>query len=250
MRIHRSLLISSVVFLIPIITTGCGAGKSVISGITFSDHVVGDDLTVSMDATLASGGISLPAVTLPLYNPKNPGEFLGQISTNGLHIIVEVNASAALKLPNLADGHLLPNGAPIPMVLPAGLNPVAIPVFQSSSQVYLAVNGSQIFLGVAVSIAKEDSLNLPISIFLPFNIANGITGNGGFYLGEKQGVAIFALKDAPASATLAAKQAPAGSPAVKKSSSQKIKAKEEPITYSKAKRLQKTWEKLRRVRID
>lgn len=244
---------SSVVGLLVSFTLmGCGGGKGAISDVKFENAVVNNEVYLGMDATLASGGLVLPNVTLPLYNPKNPSQILGEIQTNGRHIIAKVNATQALKFPDLADGTKLPNGAAIPLVLPQGLNAVAIPAFNSSSLVYVAVNGGQIMLGVAVSILKEDRLNLPLSIFLPFTISPEIRGTGGFFLGEKQGVAVFALRESIAAPTLSAPVLATTSRTslVSTSTRGRIEVRQEALTNSKIRRLQKTWASLDEVRID
>ncbi len=264
----RNLISASVVAFA---LMGCGAnGKGVISNVAFSNSITNNELYVGLDATMASGGLVLPNVTLPLYNPKNPAQTLGTIQTNGTHIIVAVNATQALKLPGLVDGTKLPSGAAIPLVLPAGLTPVAIPAFNSNSLVYVAVSGQQIMLGVAVSILKQDGLNLPLNVFLPFKINAEISGTGGFFLGATQGVAVFALREpaaAPPTATIA-KFASLASPAKASLTMQSIRSaagatasgtgelagrievKVEPLTNSKIRRLQRTWDSLDDVQID
>jgi len=218
--------------------SACGAGSKVVSNIAFTDEVNSGDLYAGIDATLAAGSIFLPASTLPLYNPNNPSQVLGQIETNGLHIIVRVNASEALRLPNLVDGAVLPNGASIPLTLPAGLKPVGIPVFNSNSVVYVAINGNQILVGVAVTIAKNGGLNLPLQLFLPFTIDPQVSGTAGFFLGDKQGVAVFALKD---SSTL---------PKVRAVSA-KIDVKSEAISSSTLKQFERAQKRMRgNLRID
>lgn len=240
------------------ILMGCGGGKGVIRNVVFSSTTVGSDVTLQLDATMASGGLVLPSATLPLYNPNNPSQLLGEIQTNGAHIIVEVNATQALQLPVLADGTKLPNGAALPLTLPAGLNPIAIPVFNSNSMVYLAVTGQQVMLGVAVSILKQDALNLPLSLFLPFTISPEIRGTGGFFLGDKQGVAVFAIREplAPPK-TFAAKTAGAvtamsslTSMAAVLAPVGRIEVKEEALTRSKIRRLQNARSSLGDIRLD
>ncbi len=247
---------------------GCGAGKGVISHVTFSNEITNNELYVGLDATMAAGGLVLPNVTLPLYNPKNPAQTLGTIHTNGTHIIAQVNATQALKLPGLIDGTKLPSGASIPLTLPAGLTPVAIPAFNSNSLVYVAVSGQQIMLGVAVSILKQDNLKIPLNIFLPFTISPEISGTGGFFLGDHQGVAVFAIREPTAAPTvtstklaLAASSNPGmtmksirGAAGVSSSGAGefagRIEVKAEPLTNSKVRRLRNTWYGLDDVRID
>jgi len=238
---------------------GCGAGSKVVTNVVFSDEVQNGDLYAGIDATLAQGSIVLPAAKLPLYNPKNPSQVLGEIETNGLHVMARVNASQALTLPDLADGTKLPSGTAIPVVLPKGLTPIGIPAFNSSSLVYLAVNGNQIMLGVAVSILKEDSLKIPLNLFLPFVISPQINGTAGFFLGDKQGVAVFALKDssiappitiptvsATGAKTLAASTAARPLPAM----TARIEVKNEEITSSTLKKFERARNRMHDVRLD
>jgi hypothetical protein len=255
----HSLRLNSALFgmLVAVGMTGCGAGSKVVTDVQFSNEVIGADLYAGIDATLAPGSIVLPNVKLPLYNPKNPSQVLGEIETNGLHIIAHVNASQALKLPDLADGSTLPSGAAIPLNLPAGLKPIAIPAFNSNSLVYVAINGNQIMVGVAVSILKEDSLKLPLNLFLPFTISREITGTAGFFLGDKQGVAVFALRDADVAPNLPA-PAPSGAKTLAGVSAARalpemigrIEVKSEGTNYSTLRKFSRAQKSMRNVRID
>lgn len=242
---------------------GCGAGSRVVSNVKVENSVQNGDLYASMNATLSAGGLVLPSAKLPLYNPKNPSEKIGEIETNGLQIRVSVNASRALKLPGLIDGTRLPGGTSLPLILPQGLAPIGIPVFNSNSVVYVAINGQQILLGVAITIAKEDRLKLPLSIFLPFQMGPEISGTAGFFLGEKQGVAVFALKDGSLPASISAVSSRLASAqtvsafgasdaglSVVSAPAERIEVKNEKITSSKIRRLQTTWDNLEDVRLD
>jgi hypothetical protein len=251
----RLLVVPVLSLFVPTFLAGCGAGSKVISHVQFDHEVVNGEIELAMDATLARGGLVLPKASFPLYNPKNPSQTLGTIRTDGLHVVVSVNASEALRLPDLADGTTLPNGAGLPLVLPAGLVPVGIPAFNSNSRVYVAVNGDQILLGAAITIAKEDRLNLPLSIFLPFTVNREISGTGGFFLGEKQGLAVFALREKFSMPIASAKASEISARTSMRIANDfarraKIEVKEESITRSKVRRLERTWNDLRRVRID
>ncbi len=256
-RLDRIFLQTIVTAAFAVGAVGCGAGSKVVTNVAFTDQVVGGDLYAGIDATLAPGSITLPAATLPLFNPKNPSQILGHIETNGLHIIVDVNTSAALKLPNLADGTHLPSGSAIPLILPAGLVPIGIPAFNSNSQVYVALNGTQIMIGVAVTLAQNTNLNLPIDLFLPFTISQQITGTAGFFLGAKQGVAVFAMKDATITPTLPTVTTTgvltlAGTTATRALPAMvgRIEAKSDPITASTLKKFQRARDRMQGVRID
>ncbi len=233
---------------------GCGAGSKVVTNVAFTDQVIGGDLYAGIDATLAPGSLSLPAATLPLYNPNNPSQILGQIQTNGLHILVDVNTTAALKLPGLVDGTKLPSGSAIPLVLPAGLKPIGIPAFNSNSIVYVALNGNQVLVGVAVTLASNTNLNLPLDLFLPFTINAQIKGTAGFFLGTKQGVAVFALKDAATVPTAigGSTKALAASAAVRSSPERvgKIEVRNDRISRSTLRKFQQVQDEMGDVEID
>ncbi len=242
-----------------LVASGCGMGRKVVSNVAVENQIVGSDLYVSLDATLSSGALYLPNVKLPLYHPKNPSQQLGEIETNGLKISVRVNASQALNLRDLSDRVSLPGGSDLPLVLPQGLKPIGIPVFNSNSMVYLAVSGQQVMIGIAVAIAKEDRLNLPLNIFLPFNISPEVAGTAGFFLGQKQGVAVFALREGAVAGSGSALASTSSNPSAASdaglrsfavSSAKRISVREEPLSSAKVRRLENTWNHLNRVRID
>lgn len=264
--------------LISLAFMGCGAGNGIISNVAFTNSVINGDLSVGIDATMSAGGLVLPDVALPIYNPQNPSQLLGELQTSGAHIIVQLDATQALKLPGMIDGTKLPSGSAIPVSLPQGMSPIAIPVFNSNSLVYLAVNGQEVMLGVAVSILKEDNLNLPLNVFLPFTISPEIHGIGGFFLGAKQGVAVFAINQPGAlpavtpsvtsaptiASTILSKFSSLGSaqsggivPLAATSAATSVSAPAAPIqvisaplTSSKIRRLQRTWNSIDQVQID
>jgi hypothetical protein len=202
----------------------------------------------------------------PLINPNNPSVTLGELETNGLHILVKVNATAALKIPNLGDGTKLPNGSGIPLILPAGMTVIGIPVMNSNSMVYVGISGQQILVGAAISIAKVDGLKLPLSLFLPFNISPEISGTAGFFLGDKQGVAVFALREPKAAPTTIAPKALAGADSSSQSMSLasamaaargrspesfgRIEVRNDPIKMSTVKKFEKALKNLGEVKLD
>jgi hypothetical protein len=194
-KIHsRSVLrvmAASVLFLM---TQGCGLGRGIVEKVSLNSKQEGKEVWVEMVADLRQGGFQLPAATLPLKDPKNPSRVLGEIVTNQYSVTTRVNATEIVKVP-IGDGSKLPNGALLPIKLDGNAVPVAIPVFKSKSQVYFAANGSQIMLGVAISILKEEKLNLPLNLFFPFSVSPKLQGTAGFFLGDPQGIGIFALSD-------------------------------------------------------
>ncbi len=255
----RFITYATVVAVVSISSMGCGAGTKVLDGIQIKTSEVNNELYAEMSATLSSGPLSLPPMVFPLIDPKNPSREYGQIAVSGKSIGVKLNVSQALRFP-VVDGSVLPNGTAIPIILPAGLSSIGIPAFNSNSRVYVAVSSAgQIMVGVAIGILKEDSLNLPINIFVPFASGN-IQATAGFYMGSTQGVGVFALYDNKAASGSIARLASAAAPASLSAASLsafsalpgggKMSIKQDSITNSKVKRLQKTWDSLDRVTLD
>ena len=231
---------------------GCG-GKGLVTNVTLTSSPRGAETWVEMKADLRQQGFTLPSVTLPLQDPKDASRVLGELVTTSGSIAVRVDASEVVKAPIL-DGSKLPSGAAIPISLDAGAVPVAIAVANSKSRVYFAANGKQILLGIALSILKEDRLNLPINIFFPFQMSAALSGTGGFFLGDTQGLAVFALAEfAPAGVAAPVSIASVGASSARVSSlaltsarilentapAPRIHVVEEPVTTSKLNRLQR-----------
>jgi hypothetical protein len=265
-----------VLALSSICLSSCGKGSRVVSHVQVESVAdASGDVYARMEAVLSPGALVLPSASLPLYHPKYPSVAIGGIEMDGLNVRVKLNVSEVLRLPAASSGALLPNGAPIPLNLPQGLLPISVPVFNSNSAVYFAVKGKQILLGVAISIAKEDRLNLPLGIFLPFTVSSEVHGTAGFFLGERQGLGVFALRESPEQTPLLtglqlAAQAPlrdalSSSPGFSilgdfggrapaslpiEDDGARIEVREERITNSQVRRLQRTWDGLRSVRLD
>ncbi len=186
--------------------SGCGMGKKLVKSLDFVAGDEGGHLVAGFDAKVEMGMGTLPDIKLPIYDPKSPSRFLGYIETHydgGISVRIDVTTAAKIKV---TDGTLLPNGREIPVLLPAGVIPVAIPVINSNSKVYLAVGSQNIMAGVAVTLltdtgkpsSNSDWLKflqqLPSNIFFPFQIAPDLKGTGGVFTGEKVGVGLFAVK--------------------------------------------------------
>lgn len=188
--------------------SGCGAGKKLVKSLDFSTSEENGHLVAGIDAKVEMGMGTLPDFKLPIYDPNSPNHYLGYVETrNDGAITVRVDVTEAAKLPNTTDGAKLPNGRDIPVTLPDGVLPIALPVVNSNSKVYLAVGQQNIMAGVAVTLladagqATTDWLRvlqqLPANIFYPFQISADIKGTAGVFTGEKIGVGLFAVKTQP-----------------------------------------------------
>ncbi len=184
--------------------SGCGMGKKLVKSLQFAAGDENGHLLAGFDAKVEMGMGALPDVKLPIYDPKNPAKFLGYVETlyDGT-ISVRIDVTSAAKV-RVTDGTKLPNGREIPVALPPEVVPIAIPVINSSSKVYLAVGAQNIMAGVAVTLLADTSTgnsewlrilrSLPTNIFYPYQIDANLKGAAGLFTGEKVGVGVFAVK--------------------------------------------------------
>jgi hypothetical protein len=138
---------------------------------------------------------------------------LGYIETNPDGTLgVRVDVTEATKL-QVTDGTLLPNGREIPITLPTGVTPIAIPVINSNSKVYIAVGSQNIMAGVAVTLLADNASastdwlrilqSLPANIFYPFQLNDKLKGTAGVFTGDKVGVGVFAVQTIGGATTVA-----------------------------------------------
>lgn len=204
MKSMNRLVITAALAVSATAMSGCGLGKKLVKDFEFAAGQENGHMVAGFDATVDLGMGSLPEAKLPIYNPNRPAQFLGYIeSRSGGQISVRVDVTEAANV-RTTDGTLLPNGREIPVTLPAGVVPIAIPVVNSSSKVYLAVGSQNIMAGIALTLVADTSngdsdwlrilRNLPSNLFFPFNVANDVKGTAGVFTGEKVGVGVFAVK--------------------------------------------------------
>lgn len=184
--------------------SGCGMGKKLVRSLEFSAGDENGHLVAGFDAKVEMGLGALPEIKLPIYDPKSPSRFLGYIETHydgGITLRVDVTEATKIKV---TDGTTLPNGRQIPIALPTGVVPIAIPVVNSSSKVYLAVGQQNLMAGVAITLLADPAAGntdwirtlqkLPANLFYPFQIAADLKGTAGLFTGDKVGVGVFAVK--------------------------------------------------------
>jgi hypothetical protein len=185
---------------------GCGSGTQIVKTLSFSaapDTSTGD-LMAGFDAQVTLGQGSLPDATLPIFNPNVPVQTLGYITTSSTGLVsLRVDVTQAAKV-HVTDGTLLPNGNLIPVTLPAGVVPIAIPVINSNSKVYLAIGSQNIMAGVAVTLAANNATSttnwlqilqsLPANLFYTFTINPTLKGTAGVFTGTNVGIGIFAVQ--------------------------------------------------------
>ncbi len=188
-------LLSSVLFL-----SACGS-NSIIQSITVSSTVDQDqNQWVNLDSKIKLGALTFPSLSLPIFNPKNPGEVLGKVSlstgidgSNQLSVQANLNK---LKGNALAQDRLLPNGDQIPI---SGMDGVVSIKIKDSSKIFVGANATQFMVGLALVIPAFDSIGKYIpggaSLFFPMPAASKINGVAGVFTGGQgqNGLGLFVL---------------------------------------------------------
>ena len=204
MKMNKSATSVALLTLSALALSGCGKGGQIVKDLKFAMGDENGHLVAGFDAKVSLGSGSLPEVKLPIYDPNSPARFLGYIETHydgGVTVRVDVTEAAHVKTEN---GTKLPNGREIPIVLPQGVVPLAIPVINSNSKVYLAVGEQNIMAGAAITLVADTATggsdwlrilqSLPANIFYPFQFSPDTRGTAGIFTGEKIGVGVFAVK--------------------------------------------------------
>jgi hypothetical protein len=190
------------VSLLAVGVTGCGKGQGqFVKDVQIRTYTQNNDVYAEVKAQVDTGKLSIPGITLPILNPKQPGVIYGSIGLNpslngGSELTLDVDVTAATGVQGI-DGSLLPNGSPIPV---GGLGNVPVVGLQAgaNSKIYVAVGPGVAVLGVALTVHQFDNVGgnipIPINLFPSFKLANGVTGIAGIFTGPvsgQNGVALF-----------------------------------------------------------
>jgi hypothetical protein len=179
--------------------TACSKTGSWVTDAKLTTSNQNGDEYVQLSTQLNTGGIALIPITLPIVNPHNAAEVLGQISIhsglgNGTsELEIAVNLSAVLSLPDGTSLGMLPNGTSIPVAGVDASHWLSLPVANSSSRLYLNLDSQnkKAVLGVAIGI-DQLSIGVPANLLLPFSAKN-VSGVAGIYTGAGKGQSGFAL---------------------------------------------------------
>jgi hypothetical protein len=182
--------------------TACGKQVKFVKDVQVQTYLADQDVMARLNATLDTGKLQIPGITLPIINPKKPGVTYGTIGFapalgGGSELRLDIDVTKAAGVEGM-DGDRLPNGSPIPV---GGLGDTPVIGLQvgANSKVYVAVGPGVALLGVALSIPQFDVIGskipIPVNLFPTFQLANGIKGIAGIFTGSRpgtSGVALFA----------------------------------------------------------
>lgn len=181
-----------------------GGGNSVVKNAQINTYANSGEQYADVSVDVNLFGMSLPSLSFPIQNPKNPTQVLGQLSLSQStfpgatsELGLAMNLTKIASLPVGSANPYLPNGQPIPVT---GVDPARLLTFDigPSAKMYLDLNtmaGSAI-VGVALPIQQFDSIGsrLPgINVFPNFQLPNGIKGVAGVFTGGvgQNGLAVF-----------------------------------------------------------
>lgn len=188
------------------LTAACGAqDKNWVKDANIETYNMNGEIYGSITTYLDSGSMSLPNLTLPIYDRRNPGQPVGSFTIKQSlfgdaksELTVAVNLSQVADLPGTGAAAVLPNGEPLPV---AGIDPANLLVFDvagSKAKVYLDLDtlGGRAMFGVAVPIKQFDQIGRytgGANLFPAFELENGMRGTFGIFTGITSGNSGFAL---------------------------------------------------------
>lgn len=174
----------------------------VIKGASIKAEVQNGDIYADLVTHVDSNQVQILALDLPIFNPKNPAEQLGEIKITtpqaGLtDITLALNVSKVAKLQYvLTPEKTLPNGTLFPVIGVDTNSWYSIPLNNSkNSKLYVNIEGTSQKAVVGYALVSDKlSAGITANIFTPF-AAQGVSGYGGVFSGitpGASGIAVFA----------------------------------------------------------
>lgn len=144
--------------------TGCKGGF--LSDAKIKGYVENNATYVDASVMMQTGSVILPALEIPVLDPKNPGTTLGVFSLRPTlgnaqtEMAIKVNLTAAAKV-QAFDGHYLPNGTKVPIGGIDSMQVIAIPIDSKGTLLYVAVDttSKQALLGAAIPVREFANLS-------------------------------------------------------------------------------------------
>lgn len=160
------------------------------------------DVWVSLVTELNLGGLEMTAISLPVHDPKNPGEYYGELKfttdLSNFHNIVEVNLNLS-KVANVKGSSYptLPTGEDIPFRGVSSGEIIELEVPNMKAKVYVLLRKDTVIIGYASVVEKFSEASGYLGgadVFFAFN-KDPIRGSVGFFSDkekEETGIGVFA----------------------------------------------------------
>jgi len=175
------------------VLTGCGK-INFVSGAQVTNYTSGGDQFVQLAVDLNAAGLVLPTLSIPIPDLKNPSLDYGSISINPSALGITVNISVVANLPTLGSSDTLPNGTALPVSNYDPSSMLSLTLAGSNSEAYIEFNQAkkEALFGTAIAIS-EFNIGVPVDLFVPFTLPNGISGVAGVFTGTQTGQSGFAF---------------------------------------------------------
>lgn len=178
--------------------SGCGKNASIVKEVKLRSYSQDGDAYAEMKAMLNIGGTDLPAIELPIADPRNPAITYGRVGIlpsliSGAELSVNLNLTKVAEAPQ-GNGRL-PNGTSLPV---AGLDEnkiISLPLGRSAARLYIAIDHDTIVMGTAIPIREMDPLGRysgGLNLFKSFTL-KGMRGIAGIFTSPTPGQNGFGL---------------------------------------------------------
>lgn len=173
-------------------STACSKIHRIVTGASLSTMMQNGDDYAQLSVSLDTGSMSLVPLSLPIYNPHDKTQQIGEVDVQVSQINVLVDLTSVLAAQDVSNGKL-PNGTAIPVSGVSSQNWIAIPINNGKSTLYLNLDSQakKASLGVAINI-DQLSIGIPADLLEPFSASN-ISGVAGIYTGAAKGQSGFAV---------------------------------------------------------
>lgn len=178
--------------------SACGDDK-LITGADLSASVDQGQIVMNLVTHLESQNIRFPVMQIPILNPNNPAEVLGQLSLTSpaigkTDVDLQVNLTQVSNLPYLTPEKGLPNGTAFPVIGVDASKWYSLALGGSkSSKLYINIDHATQRAIVGYTLASDElSTGLVANLFVPFQTTT-VAGYGGIYSSPNPGQSGFAL---------------------------------------------------------
>jgi hypothetical protein len=189
-------LLVLVTFLVTLVSCG-KQNHQFMKDINVGTSYVDNDVYISVDAQMDFGAMQLPAISLPVKNPKT-GEDLGGIEMGvvaGGKNFMKLSFNLSSVTPLQASQAQLPNGAALPLIYTNQVVEIPVGGSKADVRIYISFVEGAYALGVAVPIKSFDGIGGSVgttSLFPIFNIEN-IVGSAGLFTSNESGKSGFGV---------------------------------------------------------
>lgn len=173
--------------------TGCGRNKQFIESIRLQTSTVDQDHYLSVEAQFKSGALRLPAMRLPVVDPRNPkyavGSFELKSQSKRTSSLLKLNLNISEMSQVSTTSSSLPNNTEIPFVESKKVTVAAFPVAQTKAKVFLALDQGVAVIGASLPIRELDHLGKWtgfMNLFYPFTREN-VNATAGIFTGPNVG---------------------------------------------------------------